>query len=250
MIRIALCGSPALEGNDLQASVAALVRELDGAEPIIESFSGAADLIDACSDIDDDSQPVDLVIACQTLPGITGLQAAVELRDLGLFADGLCFVLCATDATRAADAARQDVSAYLVEPITQANLRHVLTPLVEKIRMSHASSAVFKCREGCRRVTFSRIAYVETTGRDQTIHCRDGALLSTRCSSRMLFSHLADDGRFYKLGSSYIVNLDCVESVSMRSGTVTMLDGTLIPAPVRLRTELADAICAHAHATV
>ena len=250
MIRIALCGSPALEGDDLQALVAALVRELDGTEPSVESFSGAADLVDACSDVDEDSQPIDLVIACQTLPGITGLRAAAELRDLGLFADGMHFVLCAADATRAADAARQDVSAYLVEPITQANLRRILTPLVEAIHSAHASSAVLKCREGCRRITFSRIAYVETTGRDQTIHCRDGALLSTRCSSRALFARLSGDGRFYKLGSSYIINLDCVESVSMRSGTVTMLDGTMIPAPVRLRTELADAICAHAHATV
>ena len=207
MIRIALCGSPALEGDDLQALVAALVRELDGTEPSVESFSGAADLVDACSDVDEDSQPIDLVIACQTLPGITGLQAAAELRDLGLFADGMHFVLCAADATRAADAARQDVSAYLVEPITQANLRRILTPLVEAIHSAHASSAVLKCREGCRRITFSRIAYVETTGRDQTIHCRDGALLSTRCSSRALFARLSGDGRFYKLGSSYMRTL-------------------------------------------
>lgn len=250
MIRIALCGSIPLEGDDPQASVAALVRELDGAEPLVESFSGAADLVDACSDVSDGSQPIDLVIACQALPGITGLQAAAELRDFGLFADGMRFVLCAPDTTRAADAARQDISGYLVEPVTTTNLRHVLTPLIEAIRSSHAASAVLKCREGCRRVTFSRITYVETTGRDQTIHCRDGALLSTRCSSRALYAHLAGDGRFYKLGSSYIVNLDFVEDVSMRSGAVTMLDGTMIPAPVRLRTELADAIYAHAHATV
>lgn len=250
MIRIALCGSPALEGEDLQALTAALVRELDGAEPLVESFSGAADLVDACSDVDEDSQPIDLVIACQTLPGITGLQVAAELRDLGLFADGMHFVLCATDATRAADAARQDISGYLVEPVTMASLRRILSPLIEEIRSSHATSTVLKCREGCRRVTFSRITYVETTGRDQTIHCRDGALLSTRCSSRALYSHLSGDKRFYKLGSSYIINLDFVEGVSMRSGMVTMLDGMTIPAPVRLRTELADAICAHAHATV
>ena len=250
MLRIALCGTLAFAGDDLVASIATLARAADGDEPHIESFSGAADLVAVCSDVDENDQPVDLVIAHQSLPGLTGLSAAAELSDLGLFADGMHFVLCAPDATRSADAARQGIHAYLIEPFDFAQLDGILSPLFSKICATHASSAVLKCHEGCRRVAFSRITYVETTGRDQTIHCQDGVLLSIRCSSRALFARLADDGRFYKLGSSYIINLDYIDNVSMRSGTVTMLDGTEIPAPVRLRTELADAICAHARASV
>lgn len=250
MMRVALCGTLAFEGDDLAASVAALARQADGDEPRIESFAGAADLVAVCSDVDEDNQPVDLVIAHQSLPGITGLQAAAELSEMGLFDDGMRFVLCAPDAARAADAAHQGICAYLVEPFGDEELAETLRPLFSEIHAAHVSSALLKCHEGCRRIAFSRITYVETTGRDQTIHCDDGILLSTRCSSRALFAHLADDGRFYKLGSSYIVNLDHVDNVSMRSGMVTMLDGTTIPAPVRLRTELADAICAHARATV
>lgn len=250
MIRIAQCGTIDFTEGDLGAALAGIAFTLDLEAPRIETFSSPTELVDACADTTADDQPIDLIISGFDLPGITGLQVAAELKDLGLFDDGLRFVLCAPNGSRAADAAHERVSAFLVEPLTLDDLTHSVTPLLRELDATHQASAVLRCREGLHRIAFSQVAYVETTGRDQTIHRERASKLSVRCSSRALFGHLADDGRFYKLGSSYIVNLDYVDNVSMRTGMVTLIDGTEIPAPVRLRTELADAICAHAAVSV
>lgn len=250
MIRVALCGPIAFQGSDLAAFVEDLVTKLGPEPPLVQTFGSPTELIDACMSISEGDQPVDLIIAGQALAGITGIQVANELRQNGLLESGLQFVLCAGDGARAADAAKVGIAGYLIEPVDERNLLRVVTPLLDTLEQLHECSTVLRCREGVRRIPFSQITHVETTGRDQTIHRRDAEPLSVRCSSRALFAHLQKDQRFYKLGSSYIINLDFVDSLQMRSGMVTMLDGTSVPAPVRLRTELADAICSHAAAAV
>lgn len=250
MIRVALCEPISFEGDDLGSSLRACAEELGITDLDLETYPSPTDLVDACVGIAEGEQPIDLVIASQFLAGITGLQVADELRSIGLFDCGLQFVLCAPDGSRAADAAKREIGGYLLEPIDPLRLRQVVGPILTSILRLHAQSTVLRCREGVRRIPFSQITHVETTGRDQTIHRRDAEDFSVRCSSRALFAHLSKDSRFYKLGSSYIINLDYVDSLQIRLGNVTLFDGISIPAPVRLRTELADAICSHAAASV
>lgn len=73
----------------------------------------------------------------------------------------------------------------------------------------------------------------------EAIHLQNKATVSTRSSSQALFSRLSQDRRFFKAGSSYILNLDNVRSIQGRD--VTFVNGEAITVPARSRKELEDA---------
>lgn len=249
MLRIALCGTPACTDTPIACALEACARERGLDSPRFSIFDDPHDLIDACIDIPADEEPFSLVLCTFELPGDTGLHVAHELKAMGLTSDGLRIVLCAADDTHASEAAARGIHGYLVEPISSDTLAHVVGPLMQACAAEAASSVVLNCRSGVRRVALSTISHVTTTGRDQVIH-RTGRRppLALRCSSRALFEQLRHDLRFFKVGSSYIINLDQLSSIALRTGTATMLDGTQIAVPVRLRAQLGEAVCAHAAA--
>ena len=247
MTRIALCGHIAFSGERLDVALADCAAAHGLSAPRIESFSNPLELMDAIQAVSEDSLPFDLVLSSMSLPASTGLHLAEELSQTGYFDDGLKLAICAPIGNQAADAALRGVHAFLVEPVTPESLDQALGELLESIARAETQAAVLRCRNGVHRVLFSTITYVETDGRDQLIHRSAGRTsLSIRCSSRTLFAHLERDPRFFKVGSSFIVNLDFVRSLTMRGGVATMLDGSQVAVPVRLRSQLADALCNYA----
>lgn len=249
MLRIALCGLIACASGDLAASLDACARALDLATPEVVAFEEPRDLLAACTDVAEGQEPFGIVLCAYVLPGSTGMRLAHDLRHAGLTSEGLRIVLCCAGDTHAAEAASHGVHGYLVEPVTDEAIRQVVGPLMQACADEAASSVVLSCRSGVHRVACATISHVITTGRDQVIH-RTGRrpTLAMRCSSRALFEQLCHDPRFFKVGSSYIINLDQLSSIALRTGTATMLDGTQITVPVRLRAQLGEVVCAHAAA--
>lgn len=249
MVRIALCGTIACADGDIARALATCAHG-QGVDSLgVSTFDDSQDLLDACIDVPAGEEPFSLVLCAFELPGDTGLHLAHELKAAELTSDGLRIVLCAANDTHASEAAARGIHGYLVEPVSSAALDQVVGPLIAACAAEEASSIVLGCRNGVRRIPLSTISHVKTTGRDQVIH-RTGRhpTLALRCSSRALFDQLRHDQRFFKVGSSYIINLDQLSSIALRTGTATMLDGTQIAVPVRLRAQLGDAVCAHAAA--
>ena len=251
MIRIALCGDIIFERGTVSEALAACAHEQGLSTPDITAFTNPTDFLDACLSTSDDQEPFDMVIGALELKGISGIHMTSELTAADLPNDGLRIVLCARDKLHAIHAAQSAISAYLVEPITPDHFNEVVGPLLATISQEHEQSIILRCREGVRRILASRLVYVETSGRDQRIHrVGERAPLSIRCSSRALYTILAHDPRFYKAGSSYIINLDYLDSFALHSSSARLLDGTRIDIPIRLRTALAEAISQHAHIAV
>lgn len=249
MLRIGLCGTIACTDGDIVAALAACAHEMGLDNPQIDAFGDSQSLLDACTDVPDDQEPFDLVLSAYSLPGDTGMHLARDLKTAGLTNDGLRIVLCCPNDAHATEAAKRGIHGYLIEPVSAEMLCHVVGPLMRECAREAAASVVLDCRDGVHRIAFSTISHVETSGRDQVVH-RTGRRpsLAMRCSSRALFERLQHDQRFFKVGSSYIINLDQLSSIALRTGTATMLDGTQIAVPVRLRAQLGEAVCAHAAA--
>ena len=245
MMRIALCGDIDCSDKGIEELVLACAHEESVDSPALDVFATPVDLVDACANTLLE-EPYDLVIAAMELPGISGIQMVRELRELGLMRDGLRVVLADARSAQAYGAYASGVTGYLVEPVDQEQATRVMRSELAALVRLHEASHVFHCRDRARRVSFSNLAYVETNGHDQVLHLvGDERELSVRCSSKALFAPLEGDGRFFKLGSSYIINLARVTELSTRGGTVT-LDGAMqLPVPVRLRKPLVEALCAH-----
>ncbi len=95
-----------------------------------------------------------------------------------------------------------------------------------------------KSADGISRVELNRLVYAETDNHVQKLYLSDGSLIRVRKSSTELFELLEEEPRFYKCGSTYIINMDYIVELSARS--VSFSTGAKIPIISRKYTELRE----------
>ncbi len=245
MIKIAECGNIVLQEGDISSLLKSCANEAGTEDLYIREFSSPIDLIDFCVNVPPDTEPLDLLVCSMDLPGITGVQLVTELHDAGIVPFDTQAVLCAPSGQHAYDAYVAGARGFLLEPIAAAEFRRVVGGLMAEAMRVHKASLVARCRRRMHRIEFSSIRYIETSGHDQVIHLDDGREPRVvRSSSNALFLQLKDDGRFFKVGSSFIANLDFVRHLSTRTRVMIFDDGFQLPVPVRCLKTLGDAMAA------
>ena len=237
LIIIALHNQAHIVDGNIDDIVHDVVCNASGHQPSIHRFDGPIDLIDMPSS--SDGNLVGLVILPYELPGMNGIQTVVEAREIVLFMRSILF---APSIDHAAEAAQRSIDGYLVEPASSSDFARVLERIVRRITAFHASSAIINTRDGAKRIAFDQVLYCETSGHNQIVHFLDGSTMTTRCSSQSMFDSFAGDKRFFKAGSSYIVNLHEVVQAQSSKGIVTLSDGSELNVPARLRKSLETAL--------
>ena len=233
MITIALHNNDLLADESLGDVVRSIAFDASGQYPSILRFEGPIDLVDMLSSSEENL--VDLVILPYELPGMTGIETVREARGINPF---LKAIVIAPSIEHAANAAAHSIDGYLVEPVTNDSFSRTLDRIIRRIMQHHVSSTLISSREGVKRVVFDQVLYCETSGHNQIIHFLDGSTLTTRCSSQSMFDSLSSDSRFFKAGSSYIVNLYEVTQALSGKGVVVLSDGRELNVPARLRKTL------------
>ena len=203
MIKVAVCGPMKFQDGDVSSALRDCARSFGVEEPYIREFESPIDLVDACMNVPADTEPIDLVICSVDLPGISGIQLAGESRDAGVVPHDMDVVVCASDQESAYDAYASGARGYLVEPLLQDDFDRVVGARLSQLESMRDESALMRCRTRVRRIAFSRIMYVETSGHDQLIHIvEEREPSAVRGSSKTVFELLEDDSRFFKVGSS------------------------------------------------
>lgn len=238
MLQVVVCGKTLLQGIDaLEGIIEESAREagLDGAR--ILTANGSIELFDLQEH--PKGEPVDLVLLAHDLTGMSGLQA---IRDIRHAESTVRILLFSDDTESALEAAGLDVSGFLPADAPAEQLAQVLARLLPRIAHFHRHSVTLKLRDRTRRILRSRVLYAETRGHNQVIHLTGGVEYDVRSTSQALFDQLESSGRFFKAGSSYIINLRQVERVSSDTGRVILSDGSAIAVPVRLRKTFEQAL--------
>ena len=240
MIHVAYCGY-----IDLPISLPEAFErcaERHGLEkPVVHAFENPLDLVDAVVHPSTDDL-IDLVVCGAELPGITPIQL---VRDIRKHKGSVGIVMCATDSKDAYEALALRVDGYLVVPVDPDKFCETLGRAIDRVGAYHANSIVVRGRDGVHRIRFSQFLYSETADHDQVVHLVNGKAYNVRISSQALFEQLQHDPRFFKAGSSYIVNVRMVRFVDSRSSTARLNDGTVVSVPVRARKALEEAILAN-----
>lgn len=239
MMLVALHDAVALADGDARAIVCDRARAAGFEEVEFVQFGSAIDLADRLSSKTE--SPVDLVVIPYELKGLSGIGAVTEARAAQ---PGLNAIVVSDSPSHAAEAARAGIEGYLAEPVSSDGFARVLDRLFSALRSWRDASVLISTRSGSVRVGLDDIVYCETFGHDQLVHLLDRRTLSGRYSSLALFDLLACDERFFKVGSSYIVNLHEVSSLHTPSGDLSLADGTAIPVPQRLRKSMEEALLA------
>lgn len=158
------------------------------------------------------------------LPGILGTDAALELRNMG---DNCQIIFLTTSRDHAIDAFSLNATHYLVKPYTEKEFFMAIDKVMDNIARMKGATITVKSTNGISRVDLDKFVYAEANNHLQCIYLSDGRTICVRKSSAELFELLDSELRFYKCGSTYIVNMDYI--VELSSKQVTFSIGTKIP---------------------
>lgn len=167
----------------------------------------------------------DLLILDIIMPGKTGIEAARELRAMGIESRIIFFT---SSKEYALDAYAVDAIQYLVKPVSEQKLFLILDKILKDIEESKKTYALFRIGGKTCRVLVHDIVYLEAQGKSQHMYLSDGTQILLHRSIAELYGMLCSYPEFVKVGAAYIVNLRYLESLNahemkMESGDVIYL---------------------------
>lgn len=182
-----------------------------------------------------EQQQFDILLLDIYMPEMTGIELAELLRDRN---ENCQIIFLTTSLNHAVEAFSLHAVHYLVKPFTKEQLESALIRAIEVTEKQRKARIVLKSSEGVHRICFTDIIYIETEGHFQKIYQSQNKSLRIRITSKELYEMLSTDNRFYKCGSTYIINLDKVEEVTTR--VIRFDNGWLLPMLRRQHRELTE----------
>lgn len=240
MISIAICDDELQQLERAKSLLKQYASIYPQHEIEISSFSEALELLTHVSE----NGGFDVLLLDIYMPGIPGTEAARELRDMG---DKCQIIFLTTSRDHAIDAFSLDAAHYLVKPYSEKEFFSALDKVMDKFTKKDEVYITIKSTDGISRVDLNKLVYSETDNHVQKLYLSDGRVISVRKSSTELFELLEEASRFYKCGSTYIINMDYI--VELSSKGVAFSTGARIPILSRKYMELRklymDYSCSH-----
>lgn len=175
------------------------------------------------------------------MPKVMGTELAKFIRENH---EDCQMIFLTTSVNHAIEAFSLHAAHYLVKPYTRMQLEEALDKAILSIEKKNKAQITVKNSEGIVRIEFSDFVYSETNRHNQHIHLKDGRCHRARMTSAELFELLSFDSRFFKCGSTYIINLGKVEE--MTRNDIVFDTGMKIPMQRRQYKDLVDRYTAYA----
>jgi len=240
MIRIAICDDEAQQLERAENLLKLYASEHQQQDIKIYSFAAPLELLSFVSE----NVSFDALLIDVYMDGMLGTDAARELRAMG---DKCQIIFLTTSRDHAIDAFSLDAANYLVKPYSDNVFYAAIEKVMEKLTKNDEVYITVKSTEGITRVDLNKLVYSETDNHVQKLYLSDGRVISVRKSSTELFELLDEEPRFYKCGSTYIINMDYI--IELSSKHVAFSSGSKIPILSRKYTEFKklymDYICSH-----
>jgi DNA-binding LytR/AlgR family response regulator len=236
MIKIAICDDEEKElikTNEMCSKYANLDPEYDIR---LQSFTSPVELLKISL-----QEAFDIILLDIYMPGMTGTQLARSLREKNAECQ---IVFLTTSSAHAVEAFSLHAAHYLVKPYTKEQFEDALTKAVCAVEKLGNAQIILKTPDGLQKILFSELLYSETEKHVQKLHLSGGRCLPIRMSCGELYEQLSFDDRFYKCGSTYIINLGKIQEVS--SQCILFDNGEKIPMQRRQYKELLDLFTGYA----
>lgn len=234
MLTIAICDDSPLFLESSCALASELASSILEEEFQILQFANAFDMLSHM----EEEGPFDLLLCDVLMPGINGIEAVRELRTELKYDGPVIFLTTSSDFALEAFGVR--AAGYLLKPLDRAMFNSVVGDVLSRIARDHEAGRIsIKDHDELVHIRYADIIYVEGIGTgNQVIHLQSGKRVGCRSSQKKLFERL-NDSRFFRLGASFIINLNAVEII--KGDEVTLTDGSVLPIPKRVITSLREA---------
>lgn len=163
-----------------------------------------------------------------------GIRVAREIKEIEERVD-IIFISSGPD--RAIDAFSVNALAYLLRPYTKERFFEIMSRAFRRLPSPKPEGIAVKNLSGTlMSVDVKDILYVESREKIIRIVQKNSDDILVRSSLSNTYERLGKFRHIMKCGGSYIINLDDVKAIEDR--TVLMTDGTAIPVPRRLMSEV------------
>lgn len=183
-----------------------------------EAFHSATELLVTLK-----KRPFDLLLLDILMPGITGIEAAKEIR---LTDQELPIIFLTSSREYALESYRVNAEDYILKPARKDELYPVLDRQLRNFTQEE-SYLTLKTRNGISKLPFSRIVYVEVINRNVQFMLANGEVLESYGYLSEYEDTLLSDSHFIKSHRSYVVNLHHITGLDKNGLTTTV--GKIIP---------------------
>jgi DNA-binding LytR/AlgR family response regulator len=196
-LKIAICDDNSQELARISSLIATYQQEKK-AGFTYKAFHSATELLSTMNSGDYDILLLDIL-----MPGMTGMQAAHEIR---AFDAGVKIVFLSSSPEFALESYTVKAYDYILKPTSKDKLFPVLDGLIAQEQKPLEGLAV-KTHAGMARILFSNLAFVEVINKRLYFHLANGRVREVSSSLSAFEKQLLVRSEFIKVHRSYIVNL-------------------------------------------
>lgn len=183
----------------------------------------------------------DILFLDVMMPGETGIDAAAEIRK---YDSNVKIIFLSSSAEFAVSSYTVNAFFYQLKPIWKDSFFRLMDYALSACEQERSDSLILRCKSGITRIELRQLEFCEVIHRTLFIHLTSGKVLESIGSLDELSRQLKDYPCFIRPHRSYLINLDCVESISSHEITMSCL--TRIPIPRGKYNELKDAYLEYA----
>ncbi|MDD2510439.1 MAG: LytTR family DNA-binding domain-containing protein [Syntrophomonas sp.] len=232
-MKIAICDDDSPELDRISSFIATYRQEMK-VSLTYKTFQSATELLSTMSSGDYDILLLDIL-----MPGISGMQAAHEIR---AFDAGVRIIFLTSSPEFALESYAVKAYDYILKPASKDKLFSILDALIAE-EQKPLEGLTVKTQTGMSRILFSKLAFVEVMNKRLYFHLADGSVQEVPASLAYFEDKLLSRPEFVKVHRSYIVNLWQVGE--LRSKEITTLAGNTLPISRLLYRKVREAYMEH-----
>ena len=219
---IALCDDEEMELDQIEDFLADYQDRNPALKYAVERFVSAEALL---MRIREEGYTPDLLLLDIFMSGKSGMEAAEEMRRLGL---DMPIVFFTTSTEYALRAYEVDAVQYLVKPLNAERFFHAMDVAVGQMSKRRESWIVIKVAGGIRQILPNDIIYCESQKNYQELYLAKEEY-KVRMTAGKLWELLEGYSQFGRCGRSYILNMNHIVSVEREE--IVMDNGSMIYIP-------------------
>lgn len=208
MYLIAVCDDDERELDKTESYLSGWQGEHPDCQLQIERFTSAEELLYM---LKEEEYHPDLLLSDIYMPEKSGIELARELREMGN--EGK-IVFLTTSKEHALDAFSVDATQYLLKPIKEQDLFQVLDRLFMDREEKRKDYLLLRIDGRICKISLDDIVYCEAQGKNQRLYLEDDTHQKLRMTMTEIYGMLSGRQEFAKVGVSYIVNLNHVDSLN------------------------------------
>lgn len=229
-MRIAICDDDERELEQFQE----LIKEYQASREISVDCRFFHNSMDFICEIE--GGEYDLILLDVLMPGINGVQAARELRELD---KNVKIIFVSSSPEFALESYSVGAYYYFIKPVDVNSFFPLLDKVASELSIQKEQGLVLKNRKCVVKVPFQKLEYVEVINKTVSFHLTDGAIHEITAALAEFEEKLLARPEFLKTHRSYLINLNHVQAI--KDHFVMTKNGHSIPISRKRRGLVQDA---------